>query len=113
MGLRQPIALVMLALAACAPDPRPLTMPAADGRAVEVYHEGYQFVVNRQTNAQALGQEVIRVTRASAPELGYSDGLVARKVADAYCAGFNRVLNPGTYGKFSLPASWIFEGGCL
>jgi hypothetical protein len=108
-------AVVLLgALSACgASAPRPLTMPAADGRAADVsLGDGYRYVVNRQALGQSLEGVVLRVTRASAPELGYADGLTAKKVAEAYCAGFNRKLNPVAYGKFSAPASWMFEGGC-
>lgn len=88
-------------------------MPAADGRAADVsIGDGYRYVVNRQALGQSLEGVVLRVSRASAPELGYVDGLTAKKVAQAYCAGFNRKLNPVAYGKFSAPASWMFEGGC-
>lgn len=101
-------------LAACAaPDLLPLTMPLADGRAAEVIvGDGYRYVVNQQGLEQAQGGVFLRVTRASAPELDYSDGLTAKKVAEAYCAGFNRRPHSASYGKFSAPASWLFEGGC-
>lgn len=93
--------------------PVPLTQPAADGRAAQIIiGDGFRYIVNRQALAQAKGGVMIRITRATAPELTYSDGLTAKKVAEAYCAGFNRVLNPSAYGQFSNPASWIFEWGC-
>jgi len=92
----------------------PLTLPAADGRAAEIIiGDGFRYVVNRQALAQAQGGVLIRVTRATAPELDYSEGLTAKKVAEAYCGGYNRSLNPSAYGKFSSPASWVFEWGCL
>lgn len=92
----------------------PLTLPAADGRATQIIiGDGFVYVVNRQALEQAMGGVMIRVTRASAPELTYSDGLTAKKVAEAYCAGFNRALNPSAFGRFSNPASWVFEWGCL
>ena len=102
-------------LAACsAPDVRPMTLPPADGRAAQIIiGDGFRYVVNLQGLDQSLGHVFLRVTRASAPEMDYSDGLTAKKVAEAYCAGFNRRLNPVAYGKFSAPASWLFEGGCL
>lgn len=107
--------VLLVALSACgavAP-PRPMTMPAADGRAADVsIGDGFRYVVNQQALGQSLEGVILRVTRASAPELGYSDGVTAKKVAEAYCAGFNRGLNPVAYGKFSAPASWLFEGGC-
>ncbi len=106
---------VFLALASCVePLPLlPLALPAADGRAEQVViGDGFRYVVNRQTLQQAQGGVVMRITRASAPELDYSDGLTAKKVAEAYCAGFNRSLNPSAYGRFSAPASWVFGWGC-
>ncbi len=108
-------AVVLLVLSACgAPlPPGPLTLPPADGRAAEVgIGDGFRYVVNLQGLDQALGDVFLRVTRGSAPELGYADGLVAKKVAEAYCAEYNRKLDPAAYGKFSAPASWLFEGGC-
>ena len=90
-----------------------MTLPPADGRAAEItIADGYRYVVNHQALEQALDHVVLRVTRTSAPEMTYSDGLTAKKVAEAYCVGFNRHLDPVAYGKFSTPASWLFEGGC-
>ena len=106
---------ILLALASCAEllPLRPLTLPAADGRAEQVViGDGFRYVVNRQALQQAQGGVVMRITRASAPELDYSDGLTAKKVAEAYCAGFKRSLDPSAYGRFSAPASWVFGWGC-
>lgn len=104
----------LLALAACDGPKGPLTLPPADGRAAQIIiGDGFRYVVNRQALEQAKGGVMIRVTRATAPELTYSDGLTAKKVAEAYCAEFNRGLNPSAYGQFSTPASWVFEWGCL
>ena len=95
------------------PPPVPLTLPAADGRAAQIIiGDGFRYIVNRQALEQAKGRVMIRITRATAPELTYSDGLTAKKVAEAYCAGFNRGLNPSAVGRFSTPASWVFEWGC-
>jgi len=54
----------------------------------------------------------LRVARDSAPDLTYSDGLLAKRVAEDYCARYNRPLNPVAYGTFSNPNAWLFEGGC-
>lgn len=114
-------ALVLLGLlSGCAampgwqPQPsQPMTLPPADGRAAEVgIGDGFLYVVNLQSLQQAQGGIFLRVTRATAPEMDYSDGLTAKKVAEAYCAGFGRHLHPAALGSFSLPASWLFEGGC-
>lgn len=116
-----PVVLVLLAGCAAVPPSfarapgtgQPLTLPAADGRAADVgIGDGFRYIVNRQALDQALGKVFLRVTRAGAPEMTYSDGLLAKRVAEAYCAEFNRELNPVAYGKFSTPASWLFEGGC-
>lgn len=105
-------ALVLLAACSSAP-PVPLTLPAADGRAEEVViGDGYRYIVNQQAMGSALGGVYLRVTRASAPELDYSEGLAAKKAAEAWCARYNRALNPAALGRFSIPASWLFEGGC-
>jgi hypothetical protein len=91
-----------------------MTLPIADGRAQEIsIGDGYRYVVNQQALEQAYGKVFLRVTRATAPEMDYSEGLTASKVAEAYCAGYNRRVDPGAYGKFSVPASWLFEGGCI
>ena len=95
------------------PPPPPLTLPPADGRASQIIiGDGFKYVVNYQSGMAARGKVFLRITRASAPELGYSDGLTAKRVAEAYCEGYNRPLNPVAFGQFSLPASWMFEGGC-
>lgn len=95
------------------PPPPPLTLPPADGRAAEIVPgDGFTYIVNYQALQQARLQVFLRVARASAPELTYSDGLLAKQIAEAYCALYNRPLNPVAYGTFSNPAAWIFEGGC-
>lgn len=108
-------AAAALLLSACAePAPRlPLTLPLPDGPAAEIRPgDGFRYLVSLQDMEQAQGGVLLRVTRASAPEMDYSDGLAAKKAAEAYCAGFNRHLARTAYGRFSSPASWMFEGGC-
>jgi len=96
------------------PPPPALTLPLPDGRAEDVQIEGdnFHFLVTYQALEQARGKVFLRVVRASAPEFTYSDGLLAKKVAEAFCAKYNRFLNPVAYGTFSNPGSWMFEGGC-
>ena len=104
---------VGLALSACAAAPQqPMSMPPADGRAEQVQLNSHRYDVGRRDMAAAPGRMVLRVTRTGGPDLDYSDGLTAKAVASAYCGQYNRVLNPGAYGMFSAPASWIFEEGC-
>lgn len=112
----------LLALSACdnlppsfkrpPPPPQPLTLPPADGRQAVLYRDGFNYVVNYQGLDQSRLNVFLRVARASAPDLTYSDGFLAKEVAEAYCADYHRALNPGAYGTFSQPNAWLFEGGC-
>lgn len=95
---------------AMTPRPKaPLTLPPPDGRAEAVDAEGSHFVVNRMLR-QAVS---LRVTRVRGADLDYSEGRLAKAAAQAYCAVYNRQLDPGAMGRFSLPNSWIFDGDCL
>ena len=67
------------------------------------------FVVNRQQN----GATSLRVTRLNRRDLDYSDGALAKAAAQAYCAQYNRPLDPAATGRFSLPNAWLFGGDCL
>ncbi len=99
-----------LALSACGNAPsRPLTLPPADGRATSVVLGSHHYDVGRQQGTRGV---FLRVTRADGPDLDYSDGLVAKEVATRYCDVYHRLLNPTAMGRFSVPASWIFEEGC-
>ena len=112
--------LIAVALSACddLPDsfkrslPSPLTLPPADGRQAIIYRDGFDYVVNYQALAQSRLGVFLRIARNSAPDLTYSDGLLAKHVAEDYCARYNRPLNPVSYGTFSTPNAWLFEGGC-
>ena len=100
-------------LVACAPFiATPLTMPPADGRVEAVRWDAYTYDVGRQDMAATQGKMFLRVTRAGGPDLDYSEGRVAKQVAEDYCGRYDRKLNPVAFGMFSAPASWIFEGGC-
>ena len=106
-------AIAGLLLSACvdtvAPQTVPLTRPLADGRAQAVRIGPQSFVVNRR----ALDQVGLRVTRVEGRDLEYSEGAIAKKAAEAYCAGFHRRLDPAAIGRFSLPNAWVFGGDCL
>lgn len=105
--------VVALLLTACTGPLPPSTMPPADGRAERVQHDFYHYDVGMQASAQAQGGLSLRITRADGPDMDYSDGFTAKAVANDFCGHYNRKLNPGAFGMFSAPASWIFEGGCL
>ncbi len=100
-------------LSACAaptaPARAPMTLPPPDGRG-QVVKVGLQnFVVSRQTNDLIA----LRVTRIDGRDLDYSEGALAKTAAEAYCAGYNRGLDPAAMGRFSLPNAWVFGGDCL
>lgn len=95
------------------PPPLPLALPPADGRTAQIMiGDGYTYLVLYQRLDQARGKVYLRISRQTAPELDYSDGLVAKRVAQSYCGQYNRPLNPVAGGKFSQPNAWMFEGGC-
>lgn len=86
----------------------PMTMPPADGRAHPVKVGLQRFVLNRRMKDSME----LRVTRIEGRDLDYSEGVLAKKAAEAYCAGFNRWLDPAAMGRFSLPNAWVFGGDC-
>ncbi|MEI6097182.1 MAG: hypothetical protein WCS20_02575 [Alphaproteobacteria bacterium] len=93
--------------------PMALPLPPADGRAADItIGDGRTFLVLYRQIDQARGGVALRITRQGLPELTYSDGLLAKRVAVAFCDQFNRPLNQITGGKFSQPNAWVFEGGC-
>lgn len=105
-------ALICLILQACSQTesaPQPLTMPPADGRAQVVRISSQNFVVSRRANTGVT----LRVTRIEGRDLDYSEGLLAKKAAVAYCAIFLRHFDPAAMGHFSQPNSWLFGGDCL
>lgn len=99
-------------LSGCASGLPPGSVGQMDGMKIAL-GETYRYDVVPQALSQALGGETLRVTRIAGPGLTYSDGLAAKKAAEAYCAGQGKALHPGAFGAFSMPASWLFEGGCL
>lgn len=86
----------------------PLTLPPPDDRAQTVKVGVQSFVVSRQ----AKDITALRVTRIDGRDLDYSEGAVAKKAAEAYCAEYNRGLDPAAMGRFSLPNAWVFGGDC-
>ncbi len=115
LARRLTVGIVVLAVAGCDTQiQKPaLTLPPADGR-VELVSigDGYTYAVTYQALAQSREGVFLRVTRNSAPDMHYSEGLAAKRAAEAYCAIYRRELNPVAYGIFSTPSSWLFEGGC-
>lgn len=105
-------AVAGLLLSACVETsalPEPVTMPQPDGRAQTVKLGMQRYVVNRQANDGVR----LRVTRLDGRDLDYAAGAKARKAAEAYCASYNRALDPAAIGRVSLPNAWVFGGDCL
>lgn len=108
-----------LALGACmgsntagiAPYAGPLTLPPADGQDAKVRLDSADYVVNRRMRGEPA-RITLKVTGLDRRDLGYSDGRVAKRAVEAYCAGFNRSLDPAAMGRFALPNAWIFDGDC-
>ncbi len=74
--------------------------------------EPSRAVPSVDTAGYAFGQagDAMRVSRPAQP-LTYSDGLAAKRAAQAYCAGQGARLNPAAFGHFS-GGYWAFAGGC-
>lgn len=104
-----PLGLMLSACVQTAGVPTPLTMPPADGRGQVVTATSQDFVVSRRANPTVT----LRVTRVNGPDLDYSEGVVAKRAAQAYCASFNRALDPAALGRYSLPNAWVFGGDCV
>ena len=103
---------MLLFVQACSIGHPPLTMPMADGRDQTVRVGGFDYVVNRRERGETRPGINLRVTRIGGRDLDYSDGLRAKKAVEAYCATFNRPLDPRAVGRFSTPNAWVFEGDC-
>lgn len=109
------VALTVLLLGACT-IPANLPVPSlrpVDGRAEHVAFGSYDYIVGVQPMAGAPRGVVLRVTRDGAPDLGNDEGKLAKDVAQAFCAKAGSRVDPGSYGMFSVPGSWLFQGGCL
>lgn len=104
-----------LALAGCLPAdiPQnradgPLTLPLADGRGRVVHRDPFDYSVSRTQTAHGFEFRVTRMGR----DFDYSEGLTAKKAAEAFCAQFNRGFSATAMGRFSQPNSWVFDGDC-
>lgn len=109
------LALTPLAiLAACAePSTAPLTMPPATGTPIRVQVGAVSYVVTRARASELPDGEALRVYRTHQPGFDYSEGLVAKTIAETYCGTYNRGLDPRTQGIFEpLGNDWLFPGGC-
>lgn len=105
--------LVPLALAACdAPKAQPMAMPPVTGASYPLTLDTVDYVVTRVALDSAPKGEVLRVYRADPPGFDYSEGLAAKTAAVAFCAQWNRGLDPQALGYFEPLGAWAFPGGC-
>ena len=110
---RAPVLAVLLAgcLPADAPHTAPavpMTLPLADGRADTVLVPPFTYVVSRQPKPHGFEMRVTRDGR----DFDYSEGLLAKRAAEAWCAKYNRSLAPRARAHFSVPNAWVFDGDC-
>lgn len=101
-------------LAACAePSTAPLTLPPATGTPVAVQVGAVSYLVTRSRAEDMPDGEALRVYRRGQPGFDYSEGLVAKTVAETFCGTYNRGLDPRAQGIYeALGADWLFPGGC-
>lgn len=107
--------LLTLALSGCLPADipqnratAPLTLPLADARGKVVHRAPFDYSVSRTQTAHGFEFRVTRMGR----DFDYSEGLTAKKAAEAFCAEFNRGFSATAMGRFSQPNSWVFNGDC-
>ncbi len=93
-------------LSACvAPVSGPIPLVASGPVAID--QGGVGYIADLEPVA---GGAVLAITR-DAPAFGYADGLVAKRVADQFCASRGSRVNPQAYGHYTGGA-WLFKGGC-
>ncbi len=104
----QPSAFIpVLTLAACA-SAAPAPMPLAASGPTEVMVQGAAFMADLQP---VPGGAQIGVTRQTAA-LGHDEGMMAKTVAQAFCAARGQSLDRLALGAFS-GGLWVFDGGCV
>lgn len=93
-------------LTACvAPAHRP--MPLAESGPVAVSWQGAGYMVDLQPTSAGAQMTV----SADAGAMAMDQGLTAKRVAEAFCAGRGRKIDPRALGRFS-GGVWLFDGGC-
>jgi hypothetical protein len=107
--------LLTLALAGCLPTgiPQnragmPMTLPVIDGRASVVTRAPRDYSVSRTQTTHGFEFRVTRLGR----DFDYSEGVMAKKAAEAWCQKFNRSFSASAMGRFSQPNAWVFDGDC-
>ena len=93
--------------------PPPSPLPPADSSPVRITYGVAKFDAYLQASDQAIGGLMLTVTRVGGTPLDYSEGRVAKYVAERFCADRGHQLDPNSFGHFTALNTWIFEGGCL
>ncbi len=97
---------IAVALSACgAPVSRP--MPLAASGPVAIGRDGVPYVVDLQPVAGGAEMAVSRDGTA----FGYDEGLLAKRVAEDFCATRGSKVDPAAFGRFRS-GLWVFDGGC-
>ncbi len=97
---------IAVVLSACgAPVSRP--MPLAASGPAAVVHDGVSYVVDLQPVA---GGAEMAVSRDGAA-FGYDEGLLAKRVAEDFCATRGGRVDEAAFGRFRS-GLWVFDGGC-
>lgn len=106
---------LLMVLAGCLPveipqnPPKvPLTLPLVDGRGSVVTRAPHDYRIARTQTAHGFEFRVTRLGR----NFDYSEGLLAKKAAEAWCQQYNRSFSTTALGRFSLPNAWVFDGDC-
>lgn len=82
-------------------------MPLAASGPVVVTRDGASFVVDLQPVSGGADLSVAREGAA----LGYDEGLLAKRVAEDFCATRAARLDTAAFGRF-VAGQWHFDGGC-
>lgn len=96
-------ATISAALSGCANVPMPLS---ASGP-VAIERGGASYIADLEPVARGA---LLTITRDSAA-FANSDGLVAKRVADQFCASRGSRVSPQAFGHY-VRGSWQFKGGC-
>ena len=82
-------------------------MPLAESGPVAVAHQGAGYIVDLQPTS--AGAQMLVSSDAGA--MGNDQGLVAKRVAESFCATRGGRVDPRALGRFQQGA-WLFDGGC-
>lgn len=101
------VIMAMGFLTACvAVGPRPMPL-AASGPVAMTFDDGVGFVVDLQPTT--AGAEITVASDAGA--MADDQGMIAKRVAEAFCDGRGSRLDRRALGRFSA-GQWLFNGGC-